>query len=160
MRRNLTKLVRGNFRKKSRRKTRKIPRKKTRKKRGGADDVIPVPECFKCPITHAVMADPVIDRGGHTYERTAIEEWLGLSLTSPVTRDSMAIVDLVPNRALKDAIGDWNAAGKPAMVPLQEPEPEPGPVPSDVQQELAAINVAIEELASDIQRLDLLRTTG
>jgi hypothetical protein len=141
MRRTLKKLARGNFRKKSRRKTRKIPRKKTRKKRGGADDVIPVPECFKCPITHAVMADPVIDRGGHTYERTAIEEWLGHSLTSPVTRDSMAIVDLVPNRALKDAIGAWNAAGKPAMVPLREP--------SDVQQELAAINVAIEELAVD-----------
>jgi hypothetical protein len=61
----------------------------------------------------------------------------------------MAIVDLVPNRALKDAIGAWNAAGKPAMVPLKEPEPEPEPVPSDVQQELAAINVAIEELAVD-----------
>lgn len=30
---------------------------------------------FVCPITRQVMKDPVLTPDGHTYERTAIEEW-------------------------------------------------------------------------------------
>eukprot|EP00012_Vannella_robusta_P012505 CAMPEP_0206205688 /NCGR_PEP_ID=MMETSP0166-20121206/14400_1 /ASSEMBLY_ACC=CAM_ASM_000260 /TAXON_ID=95228 /ORGANISM="Vannella robusta, Strain DIVA3 518/3/11/1/6" /LENGTH=667 /DNA_ID=CAMNT_0053625817 /DNA_START=1 /DNA_END=2001 /DNA_ORIENTATION=+ len=50
------------------------------------------------------MEDPVVDKEGNTYERRAIEEWLQLNSTSPITRSPLLIQDLAPNRALKDAI--------------------------------------------------------
>ena len=33
-------------------------------------------DSFLCPITYAVMVDPVIDKEGNSYERTAIMNWL------------------------------------------------------------------------------------
>lgn len=33
-------------------------------------------ESFTCPITHAVMHEPVVASDGYTYEKSAIEEWL------------------------------------------------------------------------------------
>jgi len=50
------------------------------------------------------MEDPVVDPEGNTYERRAIEEWLSRNSTSPVTRSPLSVTDLVPNRALRDAI--------------------------------------------------------
>ena len=50
------------------------------------------------------MTDPVCDKEGNTFERSAIESWLSQHGTSPLTRTTMTIADLVPNRALKDAI--------------------------------------------------------
>jgi len=44
-----------------------------------------------CPITHALMVDPVLAEDGHTYERSSIELWLTNNPTSP----------LVPNKRLK-----------------------------------------------------------
>jgi len=59
---------------------------------------------FYCPITGDVMTDPVIDRDGITYERSAIEDWIRKSGKSPVTRSTIFITDLIPNRSLRDAI--------------------------------------------------------
>lgn len=53
-----------------------------------------------CPITYEVMREPVIDREGNTYEKSAILEWLKNSRTSPVTRSYLCEEHLVPNRAL------------------------------------------------------------
>jgi sacsin len=64
------------------------------------------PQSFYCPITSELMADPVVDPEGNSYERRAIEEWLSEhSATSPVTRAPLTARQLVPNRALKDTIG-------------------------------------------------------
>ena len=41
---------------------------------------------FECPITQCFMTDPVIDILGHTYERSALQEWLKKKMTSPMTR--------------------------------------------------------------------------
>eukprot|EP00759_Apiculatamorpha_spiralis_P051232 PhF_6_TR5151/c0_g1_i1/m.7361 len=68
----------------------------------------PVPSSFICPITFVVMTDPVIDREGHTYERSAIEAWLAANHTSPFTRGPMQTSDLVPNRSLLDAIEEFH----------------------------------------------------
>jgi len=69
------------------------------------------PYAFKCPITHSIMHDPVIiggeDSDGHTYERTAIREWLDKSNRSPVTNMTLSDKNLIPNRALKEAIENW-----------------------------------------------------
>lgn len=62
------------------------------------------PESFYCPLTHELFNDPVVDPEGNSYERSAITEWLQKNSTSPITRTPLAISDLVPNRALRDAI--------------------------------------------------------
>ncbi|KAI9008506.1 hint-domain-containing protein [Hyaloraphidium curvatum] len=76
-----------------------------------AEDAPEPPLAYVCPLTQTVMNDPVIDPEGNSYERSAIEEWLSRDETgvgtSPVTRRRLAISQLAPNRALKDAIEEW-----------------------------------------------------
>jgi len=49
--------------------------------------------------------DPVIAMDGHSYERTAIEQWFQAGrLTSPVTNERLASSSLMPNYALRSAI--------------------------------------------------------
>jgi len=60
-------------------------------------------EHFKCPITHELMADPVIAADGHTYERDAICKWFQQSKSSPLT--GMKIPDtLISNHNLRSQI--------------------------------------------------------
>ena len=92
------------------------------------------PEAYKCPLTHAVMIDPVVDPEGNSYERAAIENWLSRNETSPITRSYLSKRMLNPNRALRDAIeqfrqvsGDAGSAQEPIDAPpisVREPEPE------------------------------------
>jgi hypothetical protein len=65
-----------------------------------------LPQSFFCAITHELMKDPVIDRDGNSYEREAIEKWLAMHGTSPITRTPMNKFDLRPNRSLLDCIQD------------------------------------------------------
>ena len=53
-----------------------------------------------CPITQDFIREPVIDREGNTYEKSAILEWLKTSNKSPSTRNIISASELVPNRAL------------------------------------------------------------
>jgi Mg-chelatase subunit ChlD len=69
-----------------------------------------IPDEFICPITMNVMVDPVVGTDGHTYERTAITEWLlqsGLN-QSPMTREPMTVDQLRPNYALRTSIEKWH----------------------------------------------------
>ena len=50
------------------------------------------------------MVDPVIAADGHTYERSAIQQWLQTKSTSPVTRLPLAHLRLVPNVLVRTAI--------------------------------------------------------
>ena len=47
---------------------------------------VSVPAAYLCPITQSIMSDPVIDREGNSFERTAIEAWLAVRGNSPITR--------------------------------------------------------------------------
>jgi len=60
----------------------------------------PLPEGFYCPITCDLMVDPVINPGGITYEREAIEQWIQANGKSPFTREALSITDLRENNAL------------------------------------------------------------
>jgi uncharacterized protein YegL len=71
---------------------------------------------FFCPISAQLMTDPVIDKDGISYERSAIEEWIQLKGTSPMTRSPLRLQDLTPNRALKDAIDSARSA-LPTQLP-------------------------------------------
>jgi hypothetical protein len=66
-----------------------------------------IPKSFECPITLTQMTNPYVDKEGNTFEKDAIFEWIMLYGNSPITRSSMTINDLHPNRALKDLIDDF-----------------------------------------------------
>merc|ERR1711871_580048 len=83
----------------------------------GAD----IPSEYLCPITAALMQDPVIAADGHSYERSAIERWFSeasnymriggrgtaRSCRSPMTNLPLDNNNLVTNRALKILIRDF-----------------------------------------------------
>ncbi|KDO32110.1 hypothetical protein SPRG_03328 [Saprolegnia parasitica CBS 223.65] len=90
-------------------------------------------DSFVCPITHDVMVDPVVTVDGHSYERSAIEEWIrtshetapGGQVTSPATNLPLGSTQLIPNLALKRSIGEYRnkhnvLPGSPAG-PLRSP---------------------------------------
>jgi hypothetical protein len=60
-----------------------------------------VPQSHLCPITHAIMRDPVMCSDGYTYEKEAITRYLDSSTDSPITRQPMDLASVKPNRALK-----------------------------------------------------------
>lgn len=64
-------------------------------------------ENYYCPITCLPMIDPVIGTDGHTYEKSAIEEWLKKNHTSPITRQQMIRTELTPNIALRNIIHEY-----------------------------------------------------
>ena len=76
------------------------------------------------------MVDPVIDTDGNTWERDAIVTWIERRGLSPITRNALAVDDLVPNRALKDAIdaerGSLAATRASTSVPLDINREDPG----------------------------------
>jgi len=57
-----------------------------------------------CPISREWMKDPVIAPDGYTYEKEAIEMWLAVHRTSPLTREFMSADNLCPNRALAELL--------------------------------------------------------
>ena len=76
-------------------------------------------EDITCPITHEIFIDPVILEGdGYTYERTAIERWLGSNSTSPSTGAAIKRNGLIPNylvRQLADRATGCNNAHAPPL---------------------------------------------
>ena len=69
-----------------------------------------IPNEFLCPINLSIMKDPAIAPDGHTYERTAIAEWLQHNNVSPLTRQQMSASQLRSNHALRQTIEHWVAA--------------------------------------------------
>ena len=53
-----------------------------------------------------MLLDPVIAADGHTYERSAIQQWLQGSSNSPVTADKLSHTRLVPNVLVKSALAE------------------------------------------------------
>lgn len=88
------------------------------------------PEYLTCPITHQIMADPVADKYGNTYERSAIEAWLTRNDTSPITRQPLTRGDLRPNKAVKKLIEKWcTEKGVPTPAGSAAPAAAPADTP-------------------------------
>jgi Mg-chelatase subunit ChlD len=66
-----------------------------------------IPDSFFCELSHQVMKDPVLDRDGHSYERSVITEYIGKNGASPITFQALSLNDLVPNMALKKTIEEY-----------------------------------------------------
>lgn len=64
-----------------------------------------VPDAFVCGITYQLFVDPVIlGDTGHTFERTAIEQWLLTRNTNPLTGLQLSSRSLASNVNLRAAI--------------------------------------------------------
>ncbi|CAF1343186.1 unnamed protein product, partial [Didymodactylos carnosus] len=61
-------------------------------------------DILRCPITLDLFRDPVLAQDGHTYERTAIEQWIRRNGTSPLTRQPLAIEHIYPNYKVKQIL--------------------------------------------------------
>jgi hypothetical protein len=71
---------------------------------------VAVPDSFRCHITQDVMVDPVIvTETGHTYERSAIEQWLRTHNTDPFTNMQLSSNNLIPNHSLRASIQEFSA---------------------------------------------------
>ena len=66
-----------------------------------------IPNEWLCPITLSIMRDPVIAADGHSYEKSAIEEWLTRSTRSPKTNEALTNLQIIPNHALRNTINDF-----------------------------------------------------
>lgn len=64
-------------------------------------------DSFNCPLTLSLMSDPAQTIDGHTYEKSAIAEWLEHNDTSPMTGLVLSEKTLIPNLALKRAIEEY-----------------------------------------------------
>ena len=53
------------------------------------------------------MVDPVIAADGHSYERSAIDEWFENKVTSPITNLPLDSTALLPNYTLLTQIKEW-----------------------------------------------------
>ena len=71
-----------------------------------SDDVL---QSMTCSITGAIMKDPVQGNDGHTYERSAILEWLSRSQTSPNTREFMTSNNLKVNSNIRYLCDKYHA---------------------------------------------------
>ena len=60
---------------------------------------------FHCTV-QVLLVKPVIAADGHTYEKSAMEHWLGQHVTSPVTGAKLMHARLVPNRVLRSIIAN------------------------------------------------------
>jgi hypothetical protein len=65
------------------------------------------PSDMLCPITCAIMKDPVICSDGNTYERKAIETWLRTNNKSPSTNLPLINKTLIPNVFAKRVIDSY-----------------------------------------------------
>ena len=98
-----------------------------------------VPNEYMCSITLAVMMDPVMATDGHTYERGAIETWLGKSLKSPKDGTLLPNDLLIPNHGLKSLIGDWlDKNGVTLPPPPTAVSAPPAPAPVQLESKRAA----------------------
>ena len=70
----------------------------------GSGEYRPLPESYYCPITCDLISDPVISKFGTTYERGAIENWIRVNKSSPITREPLSLSDIRDNDALYDLI--------------------------------------------------------
>jgi hypothetical protein len=81
-----------------------------------------LPPSFLCPVSMAVMREPIVTRYGVTYDRESIVRWLKDNNNDPLSRKPLTMQDLSVNRALKDTIQFvlWPKSTAPAPQPIKD----------------------------------------
>jgi hypothetical protein len=67
-------------------------------------------DALTCPITLDLFVDPVLANDGHTYERSAIVEWVKLNETSPLTRQTITLNELKSNQFVKKLADQYRSS--------------------------------------------------
>jgi hypothetical protein len=93
-----------------------------------------------CPIMHETMSEPVLAADGHTYERQAIERWLQMHNTSPMTGAPLAHRYLTENFALRHLIASYES-----NLPKDLDEDED----DDVEEESESIGAHDDQVSHD-----------
>lgn len=89
----------------------------------------PLADGYYCPITLTLIHVPVIDPEGYSYEQVAIQNWIRCNGASPVTRRTMTLEELVPNRTLAALMEEEKAKSEDSMHPIfKQWKEEPAPV--------------------------------
>merc|ERR1719198_109333 len=87
-----------------------------------------------CPIMHERMSEPVLAADGHTYERQAIERWLQMHNTSPMTGAPLAHRYLTENFALRHLIASYEAE-----LPKEDGDDRPEEEEDDDEEETSDV---------------------
>ncbi len=78
-------------------------------------------ENFCCPISMELMNDPVLTSVGRSYQRAAIEEWLNVNATDPLTRESLENNQkLIRNLNLREEIREFVTSTMTKSLDLAE----------------------------------------
>ena len=73
--------------------------------------------CLVCPISHCGIKEPaicVVD--GQIYEKSCIREWVGNAKTSPMTRDTVKLDDIVDPKKIGDFISKTRTDATSAII--------------------------------------------
>jgi len=71
---------------------------------GAVDQVTQVPSGAVCQLTGAMMSDPLRTPAGHLIERAALEDWMTITETCPLTGTPLTIDQCQPAQEIKDYI--------------------------------------------------------
>ncbi len=121
------------------------------------DEDVFIPHEFLCPISCAVMEDPVQAEDGHSYSRKFIQQWLDRKAISPLTRQPMG-VRLTPNRTLEKAIAEVLAEQRRRQEARQPGPTEMRPPRADETTRIPGDGIgSLNQLATIFAELDGLR---
>jgi len=76
------------------------------------------PHEYKCPITHALLRRPTLIADGHTYERSAIQQWLRSHDTSPLTGQRLTHLHLTDNIMAKQLVRTYIQHARNTTAPM------------------------------------------
>lgn len=65
-----------------------------------------------------MMEDPVTALDGHTYERTAIEQWFSKSDVSPMHNSKLDSKMLIPNVFIRQYIDAWKQQNRGKVLSM------------------------------------------
>lgn len=78
-------------------------------------------QSITCPITQQVMREPMQGPDGHTYEKSAIIEWLHVNPISPQTRQPMQVNQLKVNASLRFLCDEYHKGSLGAVQQVKAP---------------------------------------
>lgn len=69
-------------------------------------------EYLICPLTLELYKDPVLADDGNTYERDAITQWIIRHGTSPRTKKTLRLNQLIPNNTIKNSVENFKQTNR------------------------------------------------
>lgn len=85
-------------------------------------DEVDIPDNFICPLTLEIIREPVLSKYGHTFEKSAIVEWLASEETCPLTRRPLNLRGIIVHHKLRQEIADWRRENNALVLTAEESE--------------------------------------